>query len=83
MSSGLYLPPPLKQVEIPKKSGGFGKLGIPTVANRIRQTAAKLLIEPILDSAQRRMAREDEASISRDVHPLAPRGRSVWITGAV
>ena len=49
MSSGSYMPPPVKQVEIPKKSGGFRKLGIPTVADRIAQTAAKLLIEPVLD----------------------------------
>jgi RNA-directed DNA polymerase len=49
MSSGSYLPPPVKQVEIPKKSGGFRKLGIPTVSDRIGQTAAKLIIEPILD----------------------------------
>jgi RNA-directed DNA polymerase len=49
MSSGSYLPPPVKQVEIPKKSGGVRKLGIPTVADRIGQTAAKLVIEPILD----------------------------------
>ena len=49
MSSGSYMPPPVKQVEIPKKSGGFRKLGIPTVSDRIAQTAAKLLIEPVLD----------------------------------
>lgn len=49
MSSGSYLPPPVKQVEIPKKSGGFRKLGIPTVTDRIGQTVAKLIIEPILD----------------------------------
>jgi retron-type reverse transcriptase len=31
MSSGSYFPPPVKQVQIPKGSGGFRKLGIPTV----------------------------------------------------
>lgn len=49
LSSGSYFPPPVKQVEIPKASGGTRKLGIPTVSDRIAQTAAKLIIEPILD----------------------------------
>ena len=49
MSSGSYFPPPVKQVEIPKATGGSRKLGVPTVADRVGQTAVKLLIEPILD----------------------------------
>jgi RNA-directed DNA polymerase len=49
MSSGSYFPPPVKQVEIPKATGGVRKLGVPTVADRVAQTAVKLLIEPILD----------------------------------
>jgi RNA-directed DNA polymerase len=49
MSSGSYFPPPVKQVEIPKISGGFRKLSIPTVSDRTAQTVAKLIIEPILD----------------------------------
>lgn len=50
MSSGSYFPPPVKQVEIPKATGGTRKLGVPTVADRVAQTVVKLLIEPILDS---------------------------------
>ncbi|MCO1347107.1 group II intron reverse transcriptase/maturase [Burkholderia vietnamiensis] len=50
MSSGSYFPPPVKQVEIPKASGGTRKLGVPTVADRVAQTAVKLVIEPSLDA---------------------------------
>lgn len=49
MCSGSYFPPPVMGVPIPKKSGGFRLLGIPTVADRVAQTAVKLLLEPILD----------------------------------
>lgn len=49
MSSGSYFPPAVKQVEIPKATGGTRKLGIPTVSDRIAQTVVKQMIEPILD----------------------------------
>jgi len=49
MSSGSYFPPPVKQVEIPKATGGVRKLGVPTVADRVAQTVVKLHIEPTLD----------------------------------
>jgi RNA-directed DNA polymerase len=49
MSSGSYFPPPVKAVPIPKKSGGVRILGIPTVADRIAQTAVKRWLEPQLD----------------------------------
>lgn len=41
LSSGSYFPPPVKQVKIPKKSGGQRSLGIPTVADRIAQQVVK------------------------------------------
>jgi len=46
MSSGSYFPPPVKAVEIPKKSGGKRILGVPTVADRVAQMVAKMYFEP-------------------------------------
>jgi RNA-directed DNA polymerase len=47
MSSGSYMPPPVRAVEIPKKDGrGVRTLGVPTVADRIAQTVAYLYLEP-------------------------------------
>jgi Group II intron, maturase-specific domain len=37
MSSGQYFPPPVKQVEIPKTTGGTRKLGIADALKRMRQ----------------------------------------------
>ena len=46
MSSGSYLPPPVRAVEIPKKQGGSRVLGVPAVADRVAQTVAYLYLEP-------------------------------------
>jgi len=47
MSSGSYIPPPVRAVEIPKKDGrGVRTLGVPTVADRVAQTAVHLVLEP-------------------------------------
>ena len=47
MSSGSYMPPPVRMVEIPKPGGrGVRVLGVPTVADRIAQTVAKMYLEP-------------------------------------
>ncbi len=49
MSSGSYFPPPVKAVEIPKKTGGTRILGVPTVADRIAQMVVKLTFEPLVE----------------------------------
>lgn len=47
LSSGSYMPPPVKAVAIPKPHGGGTRtLGVPTVADRVAQTVAKLYLEP-------------------------------------
>ena len=46
MASGSYIPPAVRAVSIPKKSGGNRILGIPTVSDRISQMVVKLVFEP-------------------------------------
>ncbi|MGH9654890.1 MAG: reverse transcriptase domain-containing protein, partial [Bryobacteraceae bacterium] len=47
LSSGTYFPPPVRGVEIPKRDQkGVRTLGVPTVADRIAQTVARLYLEP-------------------------------------
>jgi hypothetical protein len=46
LSSGSYFPPPVRAVEIPKRSGGSRVLGVPTVADRIAETVVAGYVEP-------------------------------------
>ncbi|AHM56105.1 hypothetical protein EAL2_808p04500 (plasmid) [Peptoclostridium acidaminophilum DSM 3953] len=46
MSSGSYIPAPVLAVEIPKKTGGTRRLGIPTITDRIAQMVARMIVEP-------------------------------------
>ena len=46
LSSGSYMPPPVRAVEIPKQDGSPRVLGVPTVADRIAQTVVRGYLEP-------------------------------------
>ena len=51
MTSGSYFPSSVKEVKIPKSSGGTRSLGIPTVEDRIAQQVVKSYLEPSVENS--------------------------------
>jgi len=48
--AGTYWPSPVRMLDIPKKAGGVRTLAIPSIVDRVAQTAAALVLTPILDA---------------------------------
>ena len=49
MSSGSYFPSPVMAVEIPKKTGGTRRLGVPTITDRVAQMVARMYVEQVVE----------------------------------
>ncbi|MBK8906690.1 MAG: CRISPR-associated endonuclease Cas1 [Rhodospirillales bacterium] len=49
LMGGDYRPGPLRAVDVPKRSGGTRTLSIPCVVDRVAQTAAAMVLGPVLE----------------------------------